>query len=52
MSSKLLTKKLTLFKVKESDDLRKFEITVAKDVLKELGFISRAEYDYYEKLTF
>lgn len=35
---------------KNYDDVRQFRVTSAQDVLKEIGRISKEDYDYYEKL--
>lgn len=34
----------------KTDDSSYFKITGAKDVLNQLGYISKTEYDYYENL--
>lgn len=50
ISYSLVFERQTPYAKKETDDLRYFKITSAKDVLKELGPISKKEYDYYENL--
>lgn len=46
----LVFERQTPYAKRSADDLRCFKMTGAKDVLKELGPISKKEYDYYENL--
>lgn len=50
ISYSLVSERQTPYAKSEGDDLKYFKITGAKDVLKELGHISKKEYDYYENL--
>lgn len=45
-----VSERQTPYAKRSEDDLRCFKITSAKDVLNQLGSISKTEYDYYENL--
>jgi len=45
-----VSERQTPYAKRSDDDLRCFKITSAKDVLNQLGSISKKEYDYYENL--
>ena len=46
----LVFERQTPYAKKSIDNLRCFRITGAKDILNQLGSISKTEYDYYENL--
>lgn len=50
ISYNLVFKRRTPYAKRSIDDLRCFKMTGAKDVLNQLGSISKKEYDYYENL--
>jgi len=50
ISYNLVFERQTPYAQRSIDDLKYFKLTGAKDILNQLGPISRAEYDYYENL--
>ncbi len=50
ISYNLVFERQTPYAKRSADDLKYFKMTGAKDVLNQLGAISKAEYDYYENL--